>query len=133
MLGNADRLDLCRREYSAGGCFRVFIDNAQQEMARARLAMARWYMRGVPEISERLEREFALAKKAVLAMTGQSAILDNNPVIQESIQQRNADADVVNAIQIELLRRLAEGEDPALRDAMLLSVNGLAAAMQSTG
>ena len=64
------------------------------------------------------------------------ALLDNNPVIQRSIRDRNPDTDLINAMQVELLRRwreAAEDTRPALRTAILLSVNALAAAMQSTG
>jgi len=134
VLDDAPKLELCRREYQAGGYFRVFIDNAQQEMARARLAIARWYVGDDHgELLGLLTGEFERARDAVLAITGQDALLDNNPVIQQSIAERNADTDVLNTIQIELLRRHRQGEDPALQQLILLSVNGLAAAMQSTG
>ena len=69
-------------------------------------------------------------------MTGQSELLDNNPVIQESIRERNPDTDLINALQVELLRRWRElepdGLDP-IQPVIMLSVNALAAAMQSTG
>ncbi len=134
VLNDAEQLDRCRREYQAGGFFRVFIDNAQQEMARARLAIARWYVgEAHDELLGLLTGEFERAREAVLAITGQAELLDNNPVIKQSIAERNADTDVLNTIQIELLRRYRESEDPALQQLILLSVNGLAAAMQSTG
>ncbi|MFG0274452.1 MAG: phosphoenolpyruvate carboxylase [Phycisphaerales bacterium] len=128
-------LERCRGAYAAGGHFRAFIDNAQQEMARARLAVARWYT-GDGELHARLAAEYARAERAVLAITGQNALLDNNPVIQQSIRERNPDTDAINALQVELLRRWRESSDdqkPALRRLILLSVNALAAAMQSTG
>jgi phosphoenolpyruvate carboxylase len=130
-------LERCRAAYRAGGAFRAFIDNAQQEMARARLPVARWYSdEGSAEFHARLADEFARAERAVLAVTGQGALLDNNRVIQQSIQERNPDTDAINAVQVELLRRFRaadEAERPALRALVLLSVNALAAAMQSTG
>ena len=78
------------------------------------------------------------AEEAVLRITGQQRLLDNNPVIQRSIEVRNADSDPINALQVELLRRWREaGPDSAEREELttliLLSVNALAAAMQSTG
>jgi len=138
VLGDEERVDVCRRAYEAGGHFRAFIDNAQQEMARARLAVARWYAgEGGAGFHERLAEEFERAERAVLSITGQEALLDNNPVIQQSIRERNPDTDAINAMQVELLRRWRrdEGseEDGSLRPVILLSVNALAAAMQSTG
>lgn len=141
VMGDDSKLALCREAYASGGPFRSFIDNAQQEMARARLPVARWYAadRGAA-LHETLAREFGRAERAVLAITGQGALLDNNAVIQQSIRERNPDTDAINALQVELLRRWrsAPGDkdgakDPELRALILLSVNALAAAMQSTG
>jgi phosphoenolpyruvate carboxylase len=135
VMPDAGALERCRDAYKRGGHFRAFIDNAQQEMARARLAVARWYT-GEGDLHARLASEFARAERAVLAITGQNALLDNNPVIQQSIRERNPDTDAINALQVELLRRwrtAPDAEKPALRRLILLSVNALAAAMQSTG
>lgn len=131
------KLEECRSAYRAGGHFRAFVDNAQQEMARARLSVARWYAgeRG-GVIHDRLAEEFVRSERAVLLITGQEALLDNNRVIQQSIRDRNADTDAINALQVELLRRwrdTSHSEREGLRSLILLSVNALAAAMQSTG
>ena len=135
VLSNEETLTLCQTEYAKGGYFRAFIDNAQQEMARARLAVAKWYTTDCDHyIEERLKEDFTRAQTAILAITGQNALLDNNTVIQESIRERNGDTDVINAIQVDLLRRCREcPEDTHLHTVVLLSVNALAAAMQSTG
>ena len=58
-------------------------------------------------------------------------------MIRKSIELRNPYTDVLNLVQVELLRRLhaapAEDEREPLRHALFLSINGIAAAMQSTG
>ncbi|MCA9296852.1 MAG: phosphoenolpyruvate carboxylase, partial [Phycisphaerales bacterium] len=138
VMHDEDRLNMCRNAYKAGGYFRAFIDNAQQELARARLEVAGWYTDASGrDFHQRLCDEFRSAERAVLAITGQSALLDNNPVIQQSIRERNSDTDVINALQVELLRRWrnrdASADNDALNTLILLSVNALAAAMQSTG
>jgi phosphoenolpyruvate carboxylase len=137
VLSDAAALEQCRLAYRAGGQFRAVIDNAQQEMARARLAVARWYAgESGGGFHAVIAAEFERAERAVLAVTGQAALLDNNPVIQESIRARNPDTDLLNALQVELLRRWREAPEPEqadLRAVVLLSVNALAAAMQSTG
>ncbi|MEE2972626.1 MAG: phosphoenolpyruvate carboxylase, partial [Planctomycetota bacterium] len=130
-------LDRCRKAYRAGGWFRAFIDNAQQEMARSRLEVAGWYLADARSTSllPALDAEFARARAVVLQITGQAEILDNNPVIQRSIRERNPETDVINALQVELLRRWRGSEDDrdAVAPIIMLSVNALAAAMQSTG
>ena len=136
VLSRPDRLDACRVAYDSGGCFRAFVDNAQQEMARARLSVGRWYLEDASGLHENLVAEFRRAERAILEITGQSALLDNNPVIQQSIKERNPDTDLINAIQVELLRRVRDGQvddEVAMKDAIMLGLNALAAAMQSTG
>ena len=135
VLHDESMLEQCRCAYAEGGFFRAFIDNAQQEMARARLKVAGWYTDGCDQqLHQRLTEEFQRAEQAVLAITGQEHLLDNNKVIQQSIRERNGDTDVINALQVDLLRRWREDkDDQALNTLILLSVNALAAAMQSTG
>jgi phosphoenolpyruvate carboxylase len=56
--------------------------------------------------------------------------------IQQSIVLRNPYTDVLNLVQVELLKRWAadaEEQSVPLRQALFLSINGIAAAMQSTG
>ncbi len=118
------------------------IDNAQLEMGRARLEIAALYaaLAGGGEdhsgIHARITNDFELARAAILRLTGQREILDDSPVIQTSIRLRNPYTDVLNLLQIELLRRLRASPEEArerLSQAVFLSINGVAAAMQSTG
>ncbi|RMF77363.1 MAG: phosphoenolpyruvate carboxylase, partial [Planctomycetota bacterium] len=107
-----------------------------QEMARARLAIAAHYAAaGDPRMHEEIRGEFQRAEAAILAITGQQRLLDNNPVIQRAIDARNPYTDVLNLIQIELMKRWRSRSqaDPDVQAALFLSINGIAAAMQSTG
>jgi len=135
-------LDTLARLYREWPFFTAVVNNAQREMARARLDVAGLYARlaeeaGAASLHEQIAEDFAKARRAILAITGQEELLDNSPVIQKSIRLRNPYTDVLNLLQIELLRRFrgSEGEDErtALREAIFLSINGIAAAMQSTG
>jgi phosphoenolpyruvate carboxylase len=122
---------------------RAVVDNAQLEMARARLVVTERYDRlaragdAPTDFLTRISDDYRRAADAVLRITGQSGILDNNAVIQRSIGLRNPYTDVLNLVQIELLRRFRATDDETereeLRQAIFLSINGIAAAMQSTG
>jgi len=47
---------------------------------------------------------------------------------------RNPYVDPINLVQVELLHRLrSSGDDERLRDALLVTVNGVAAGMRNTG
>ena len=87
---------------------------------------------------EKVAAEFERAERALLDLTGQERLLAHNPVIEKSIRLRNPYTDVLNLVQIELMQRWRNGGDEgveaeALREALFVSLNGVAAAMQSTG
>ncbi len=122
--------------------FRAVVNSAQREMARARFDISQHYRElenssTGSHIHERIAEDFRKARDMILRITGQNDLLDSNPVIQKSIFLRNPYTDVLNLLQIELIKRYraAEQEETqdALRQALFLSINGIAAAMQSTG
>ncbi|MEL6328357.1 MAG: phosphoenolpyruvate carboxylase [Planctomycetota bacterium] len=136
----AGETDALREAYRGWPAMTAIVDNAQQEMARARLPIAARYGRPAPKgdaFHDRIASEFAAARGAVLAITDQAELLDNVPVIQAAIGKRNPWTDVLNLVQIELLDRFEHAETDADREgltpAILASLNALAAAMQSTG
>jgi len=137
----ADRLSELYRSWPF---FRALVENAQREMGRARLPIAQRYAaREADDATEttgfhdRIAEDFRRGADALLRVTGQDALLDSDPVIQRSIELRNPYTDVLNLVQLELLRRFQHDHDERSRDqlrqALFLSINGIAAAMQSTG
>lgn len=132
-------LEDLRTWYKNWTYFQGVIDNAQLEMARARLTISRHYCANLADdmrFHERLEAEFELTQKWLLKITQTDVLLAKNNTIRQLIAVRNPYTDVLNALQIELLTRWKkadEAERPALGHALLLSLNGVAAAMQNTG
>lgn len=130
---------MLRNELGETDFLSTVLDNAGQEMARARMPIARRYSALGPNgdvMCRELEQEFAATGHALRSITGRASLLEHAPVIAASIAVRNPWTDVLNLIQMELLRRFpsaTEGDRPALRSAILASINGIAAAMQSTG
>jgi phosphoenolpyruvate carboxylase len=123
--------------YETWPVFRAIIDNAQLELGRAKLDIARYYSNKTnPRLETMIVEDFQKAVKAVLKITGKDVILGTDPVIYNSIQLRNPYTDVLNLVQMELMNRWNKrGETDAdqLRNLLFLSINGVAAAMQSTG
>ena len=115
--------------------FRTILDNAQREMARTHLQTAEVYdVSEKDKFDEQIKDDFSKAREAILKIAGQSEILENSPVILKSIRFRNPFTYPLNMMQVELLKRWREDkENEELRDALFLSINGIAAAMQSTG
>jgi phosphoenolpyruvate carboxylase len=82
------------------------------------------------ELCDRFEE----TKSAVLAVTGHREPLQQNEVLKRSIEVRNPYVDPLNLFQIELMRRVREGDkDPSTLNALLVTINGIAAGMRNTG
>jgi len=125
--------------------FRSLIDNAHLSMGKADLAVARIYdalaepaLRGrfFPLIAD----EWRRTREAVLTATGRSTILDISPVLRRSILLRNPYVDPLSFVQVSLLARrraqpegLGDAERDVLQRLLALTVNGIAAGLQSTG
>ena len=81
------------------------------------------------ELRERLKR----TQERVLEVLGNSEPLDNSRVLQRSIRVRNPYVDPINLLQAELLRRYRESPETPVKDALLTTINGVAAGMRNTG
>lgn len=132
-----EALQKLRQLYREWLFFRTVLDNAQLEMKRAHLAIAGFYAQSRHEsFHQSIVDDFQRATQAICAITGQAEILDNAPVLKKSIELRNPYTDVLNLLQAELLQRWRQpdiAEREPLGHALFLSINGIAAAMQSTG
>ena len=134
-------LETLQNWYKEWSFFGTIVDNSQREMARTHRQTSTYYaQRGnTDKPHNAIMEDFERSKKLILQITGQNELLDSRKVIQNSIQFRNLFTYPLNVIQVELLSRrenvkdVDEEEITKLRHALFLSINGVAAAMQSTG
>jgi phosphoenolpyruvate carboxylase len=120
--------------------FRATLSNLGMVLAKTDLAIASRYAELVADASVRdaifvrIRDEHALALRHFLAITGQSALLEDNPTLARSIRNRFPYLDPLNHLQIELLRRYRAGDtDVRTRRAIHLTINGLAAGLRNSG
>jgi phosphoenolpyruvate carboxylase len=123
--------------------FPLFLDivrNVEMALAKADFSIARLYAALVEDealrdrIFSTLHAEFDLTRRMVLAVTGQSALLQTNKVLEHSIRLRNPYVDPMSLIQVELLRRKRQGDDsPELNRAITATINGISAGLRNTG
>ncbi|MCA9273230.1 MAG: phosphoenolpyruvate carboxylase [Phycisphaerales bacterium] len=116
----------------------TLLANTSQELARARLPIVRRYAALAGDhavVMRMIEDEYEATTSAVLRLTGKPTLLSHSPAIERAIAERNPWTDVLNLIQIELLsrQRAGGGDEEELREAIQSTINGIAAAMQSTG
>lgn len=150
----AHSMAVLREMYHNWPFFRTVIDRAQLSMRRADMPIASLYASLAADATRtaifgEIMEEFLLTERIILEITGQAALLDNEPWLQRSINLRNPYVDPLNYIQVALLSKQRTGgeqqlndaqagrdgtkEDPRLRQAILLSINGIAAGLQATG
>ena len=135
-----DDLELLQRLQAEWPFFQAVSGNAMRELARARLDVGRRYSAlaeasdAHPAPFERVEGEYARAEAAFLRIARQDDLLAQSRTIAATIRYRNPATDVLNLVQLDLMRRWRGGEQgDEIGRALLVSVNGIAAAMQSTG
>src|SRR5581483_4008764 len=112
--------------------FSVMLHNVELGMAKADLGIARIYA-GLVERAELRERigaiiaeEYQRSLEMLLRVTGQSRLLENNPVLDRSIRLRNPYVDPMSLIQVELLRRKRSGDTSEdLTYALAATINGI--------
>jgi phosphoenolpyruvate carboxylase len=129
------------REMMAGfPLFNDLVRNVEVGMAKADLPIARRYAELVPdaELRERVfamvAEEFERTRRAVLRVTGQTRLLEENEVLARSIRLRNPYVDPMSLIQVSLLRRRRAGEEgEELNYALATTINGISAGLRNTG
>ena len=120
--------------------FSDLVRNVELAMAKADLHIARVYSGLVKNAALRkrvfsmLEEEFMRSREMILQISGQRDLLGRNRVLARSVQLRNPYVDPMSLIQVELLRRKQQGQDPTeLEYPLGATINGIAAGLHNTG
>ncbi len=141
---NPDGLALLRGMYREWLFFRALIENCQLDVAKADMGIAELYASLVEDrtLAEtmfgRIRQEHERTKHMICEITEQTAILGNAPALKKSIDSRNPYIDPLNFLQVELLRELRQTtpetpEYQEILEAVLATINGIAAGMKTTG
>jgi len=133
-----ERLRTMRREWPF---FSTRIDMLEMVLAKADAEVARRYDEHLVEASlqplgEHLRDRLSQVVEVVLELTEQSELLDHSPQTQEAFSLRNTYLDPLHLMQIELLARSRQQQNPPespLEQALLVSVAGIAAGLRNTG
>jgi phosphoenolpyruvate carboxylase len=109
-------------------------------MAKADMGIAARYAELCPDqdlarhVYGKLRDEWTRTHDGLLAITGQSKLLERNPELDAVLKLRLPYIAPLNHLQIELIRRHRQGEtDEKIRDAIHLTVNGIAAGLRNSG
>jgi phosphoenolpyruvate carboxylase len=138
-------MDLLHEMQSKWPFFQNLIKNTEMSLLKADMEIAALYDSLVPDralagqVFPRIREEYERTAEAVRTITGRSSLMEDEPEIQLAIQRRNPYVDPLNYIQVEMLRRIRALPDPEgeaareIREVILLTINGIAAGLRSTG
>jgi phosphoenolpyruvate carboxylase len=135
-----DGMRILREMYREWPFFQTLLSNMDMVLAKSNIAIASRYAELVKDtelreaIFPRLRAEWQSTIEVLLAITGQQALLDQNPLLARSIKNRFPYLDPLNHVQIELLKRHRSGDtDERVVQAIHLTINGIAAGLRNSG
>ena len=126
--------------YQCWPFFQTMLSNMDMVMSKTDLGIAARYAALVSDqtlavdIFGRLETEWQHTRDALLAITEQNDFLAANPSLSRSFTNRRPYIDPLNHLQVELIRRYRQGDDDeAVKRAIHLTINGVAAGLRNSG
>ncbi len=139
-IAGAGGLPRARALYRQWPFLRAMVDNARLALTQADIEVAAHYARlAAPEdrvVFDLIREEHARTVGAILAVSGDATLMAPFPAVEAAAARRNPYVDVLSHLQIELLARLRRSTGPEkdrLREVLLLTVNGIAAGLQTVG
>jgi phosphoenolpyruvate carboxylase len=139
--------DLLKEMVTEWPWFRTLVDLLEMILVKSDIKIAENYdvqlVTDAPsvQLGQELRRKMQDTVGAVLKVSGNTRLQQENHVLLRSLTVRNPYIDPLNVIQAELLRRLRQegaaaaspDERQRLQDALLITINGIANGMRNSG
>ena len=131
---------LLREMGSAWPFFATTLANLEMVLAKSDMGLAERYLALVEDRAAgastfaRIRDGWERSRDGLLAITGQTRLLEKSPALEESVRLRLPYIEPLNLLQIELIRRRRAGEDDRrIAEGIQLSINAIATALRNSG
>jgi phosphoenolpyruvate carboxylase len=141
---DAKATEIVKDMYENWPFFQNFLSNVAMTLAKTDLSVAEHYVnqlvpKNLHHFFETIKQEHALTIKEILSLTGESELLEKQPVLKNTLAVRDNYLLPLQFLQVSLLRKVRdlqnqnEAVDPLLRRTLLLTINGIATGLRNTG
>ncbi len=133
-----------QKMYNEWPFFRALLSNAQMALFKADMDIAEEYAELCLDeavrqrVFDAIREEFNRTRRQILDVAGIHGLLEETPLLHQSLLRRDPYLDPLNHIQLALLRRyrdptLSDEEREAVLTPLLRSINAVAAGLRNTG
>ena len=134
-----ENIETLRYMYKNWPFFQSLLSNVDMVLSKANMDIAFEYAQlceeeEVRNIYQIILHEWQLTKDIILMIEEQDELLAENPYLKESLDYRMPYFNVLNYIQLELIRRQRTGELSADQDKLIhITINGVATGLRNSG
>ena len=134
-----ENIETLRYMYKNWPFFQSLLSNVDMVLSKANMDIAFEYAQlceeeEVRNIYQIILHEWQLTKDIILMIEEQEELLAENPYLKESLDYRMPYFNVLNYIQLELIRRQRTGQLPADQDKLIhITINGVATGLRNSG
>ncbi|VLK37668.1 phosphoenolpyruvate carboxylase [Streptococcus pneumoniae] len=136
---NPENIAILRDMYQNWPFFQSLLSNVDMVLSKSNMNIAFEYAKlcedeQVKAIYETILNEWQVTKNVILAIEGHDELLADNPYLKSSLDYRMPYFNILNYIQLELIKRQRRGELSSDQERLIhITINGIATGLRNSG
>ncbi|HHA8581511.1 TPA: phosphoenolpyruvate carboxylase [Streptococcus pneumoniae] len=136
---NPENIAILRDMYQNWPFFQSLLSNVDMVLSKSNMNIAFEYAKlcedeQVKAIYETILNEWQVTKNVILAIEGHDELLADNPYLKASLDYRMPYFNILNYIQLELIKRQRHGELSSDQERLIhITINGIATGLRNSG
>lgn len=136
---NPENIAILRDMYQKWPFFQSLLSNVDMVLSKSNMNIAFEYAKlcedeQVKAIYETILNEWQVTKNVILAIEGHDELLADNPYLKASLDYRMPYFNILNYIQLELIKRQRRGELSSDQERLIhITINGIATGLRNSG